>query len=456
MGNAMSILKGSLKTRVHAYPQELASFIFDLLRDPLVMERLRADGIDPAVQLPERAVLEQVISVCYQASLLREEERPIMFRLIISAPEIFPAHEGPPTGLQPLTFARTRPFNEYELHRLSPAVDFSRMLVGVCIDQKNMPQIWGIINSGTRWMQEVRGGRKTCPPLPSCPVIYVTGPGQISVSIGAKVIASLNCGQINFPSLNVFAARWLTESFASVRSEMRTLHAEARAESEKPWATLDPEFGRIVAQQVVRRIISVISNSRHGGMLIYLPPEMSPDPMVENPYISIKYPFCEDEPRQRFRTLMLRIMNTSAELLGDANAPEKVIGWEDYVTCQREEIALLDEAIFDLAHFIASLSAIDGAVVMTKRADLLGFGGLILGDIDKVQTVARALDTEGDLIETELSEGVGTRHRAAYRLCHELHDAHAIVISQDGNVRFVKWHNGSVTYWDHAPTGIPR
>ena len=452
----MPSLTGGLKTRVHAYPQELVSFIFDLLKDPFFMERLRADGIDPVVQLPERAVLEQVISVCYQASLLREEERPIMFRLIICLPETLPAHEGPPTGLQPLTFARTRPFNEYEVHRLGPAVDFSRMLVGVCLDQQNKPQIWGIINSGTRWMQEVRGGRKTCSPLPACPLIYVTGPGQISVSLGPQVIASLNGGQINCPSLNVFAAHWLTESFASVRSEMRALHAEARAKSEKPWATLDPEFGKIIAQQAVRRIISVIRNSCHGGMLVYLPPEMSPDLVVENRYISIKYPFCEDEPRQRFRTLMLRIMNVSAELLGDANAPEKVIGWEDYVTCQREEIALLDEAIFDLAHFIGSLSAIDGAVVMTKRADLLGFGGVILGDIDKVQMVARALDTEGDRIEMELSEGVGTRHRAAYRLCHELHDAFAIVISQDGNVRFVKWHNGSVTYWDQAPTGMPR
>jgi hypothetical protein len=456
MGNAMPSLTGSLETRVHAYPQELASFICTLLRDPLFMERLRADGIDPAVQLPAQDVLEQVISVCYQASLLREEERPIMFRLIICPPEIMSAHEGPPTGLQPLAFAKTRPFNEYELHRLGPAVDFSRMLVGVCLDQQNKPHIWGIINSGTRWLQEVRGGRKTCPPLPSCPLIQITGPGQIAVSLGHQSLAALHGGQINYPSLNVFAAHWLTESFASVRAEMRAQHALARARSEKPWATLDPEFGKIVAQQAVRRIISVIRNSCHGGMLVYLPSELGPDLVAENRYISIKYPFREAEPRQRFRTLMLRIMNASAELLGDANVPEKVIGWEDYVNCQQEEIALLDEAIFDLAHFIASLSAIDGAVVMTKRTDLLGFGGVILGDIDQVQTVARALDTEGDRIEMELSEGVGTRHRAAYRLCHELHDAFAIVISQDGNVRFVKWHNGSVTYWDQAPTGMPR
>ncbi len=442
--------------KAHAYPQELVAFILDLQRDPLFMEGLRTNGIEPRAQLPERAVLEQVISVCYQASLLREEERPIMFRLIIGAPEIFPAHEGPPSGLQPLAFAKTRPFNEYELHRLTPAVDYSRMLVGVALDRKNTPQIWGIINSGTRWQQEVLGGRKTCPPLPSCPIIYVTGPGQISVSLGPRMIASLNAGRINYPSLDVFAARWLTESFASVRSEMRELHAAARSKAKKPWARLDPQFGRIVAQQVVRRIISVIRNSRHGGMLVYLPPELAPDLAAGNRYLSIKYRIRDDEARQRFLTLMLRIFNTSAELLGDAADPGKIVGWEDYVSCQEEEIALLDEAIFDLAYFIASLSAVDGAVVLTKRSELLGFGGFILGDIDEVQTVARALDTEGDLIETELSEGVGTRHRAAYRLCQELHDAFAIVISQDGDVRFVKWHNGSVTYWIQAPTGMPR
>ncbi|MGA7564113.1 MAG: putative sensor domain DACNV-containing protein [Desulfobaccales bacterium] len=454
--NAAPVPTGDLKMRVHAYPQELVSFILDLQKDPLFMEGFHANGIAPPAQLPERAVLDQVISVCYQASLLREEERPIEFRLIICDPETLPAHEGPPTGLLALPFAKTRPFNEFELHRLTPAVDFSRMLVGVSLDQKNTPQIWGIINSGNRWLQDVLGGRKTCPPLPACPLIYVTGPGQISVGLGPKVIASLNGGQINYPSLDVFEGRWLTESFASVRSEIRELHIAARARAKKPWAKLDPSFGRMVAQQVVRRIISVIRNSRHGGMLVYLPPEMGPELESTNRYLSIKYHFREDEPRQRFRTLMLRIITTSAELLADPHDPEKVIGWEDYVTCQREEIAVLDEAIFDLAYFIASLSAIDGAVIMTKRSDLLGFGGFILGDVDEVRTVARALDTEGDQIETELSEGVGTRHRAAYRLCHELHDAFAIVISQDGDVRFVKWHNGSVTYWNQAPTGIPR
>ncbi len=440
---------------LHAYPRELVSFILDQWKDPLFVERLSSAGIDPSVQLPDRSVLEQVISTCYQASLMREEERPVLFRLIIRDHHLFPPDDGPPTGLHRLQFAKMRPFTEYELYRLAPAADFYRALIGVAVGPDNRVQIWGIVHSGTRWMQPIRGGTKAVPPLPSSPVIYVRGPGRIAVGIGPEIIASLNCGQISCPSVDIFSAPWLAESFASVRSEIEEMHEAARSRAKKPWAKLDPKFGRIITQQVVRRIISLIRSSHHGGMLVYLPTEMSRDISVMNRYISLKYRFREEEPRQRFRTLILRIMNTFAELHGESENSAKVVGWREYVNSRSEAIALLDEAIFDLAHFIAALSAIDGAVVMTKRQELLGFGGVISGDSEEAETITRALDIEGRFTQQEFIEEVGTRHRAAYRLCHELRDALAVVISQDGDARLVKWHNGSVTYWDEAATGVP-
>ncbi len=446
---------GFRRIPLHAYPGDLVSFILDRWRDPLFSERLRFAGMDPSIKLPDRKVLEQVISACYQASLMREEERPVMFRLIICDHHLFPPDDGPPIGLHRLQFDRMRPFNEYELCRLAPAVDFFRALIGVRLNHDNSAQIWGVVHSGTRWVQPISGGSKVVPPLPWSPVIYVRGPGRISVSIGPELIASLNSGRISCQSLDFFSAPWLAESFASVRSEIEEMHKAARARSGKPWANLDPKFGRMIGQQVVRRIISLIRDSHHGGMLVYLPTAMTQDIPAINRHISLKYRFCEEEPRQRFRTLILRIMSTLAELHGDPEDPKKVVGWQEYVSSRSEEIAHLDEAIFDLAHFIAALAAIDGAVVMNKRQDLLGFGGVISEDIALVDTVTHALDLEGKLTQRELGEEVGTRHRAAYRLCHELRDALAIVVSQDGDARFVKWHRGSVTYWDLAPTGMP-
>jgi DNA integrity scanning protein DisA with diadenylate cyclase activity len=85
---------------------------------------------------------------------------------------------------------------------------------------------------------------------------------------------------------------------------------------------------------------------------------------------------------------------------------------------------------------------------MNKHHDILGFGGMISGRRPSVKTVARALDLEATATMEEGTESVGARHRSAYRLAAALPDAVIIVISQDGNVRFVAQRAGRVTYWE--------
>src|SRR5215211_4491707 len=98
----------------------------------------------------------------------------------------------------------------------------------------------------------------------------------------------------------------------------------------------------------------------------------------------------------------------------------------------------------------ATKGSVDGAVVMSKRFELLGFGGEISGELPAVRTVAKALDLEGERITKEPTDGVGTRHRSAYRLCSALGEAVGVVVSQDGTARFVRRMDGGVAYWDHA------
>jgi DNA integrity scanning protein DisA with diadenylate cyclase activity len=86
---------------------------------------------------------------------------------------------------------------------------------------------------------------------------------------------------------------------------------------------------------------------------------------------------------------------------------------------------------------------------MTKRFELIGFGAEIRSDLGNVSHAARALDLEGLRSKNESIKGVGTRHRSAYALCNDWRNALAIVFSQDGGVRFVRFHDNKVTYWDH-------
>lgn len=123
---------GDKRNQKHAYPDDLARFVREHWEDSSRDAEGAKDERDDS--LPVAPVLEALLSTCYQASLLREEERPVTFRLIFANPDFFPEEEGPPEGLHRLEFSEPRPFDERELRRLSPAADFERSLIGACPD----------------------------------------------------------------------------------------------------------------------------------------------------------------------------------------------------------------------------------------------------------------------------------------------------------------------------------
>ena len=119
----------------YSYPGDLARFVRDRWGD---VPGPRG-GVDP---LPDAAALEGFFAACYQASMLREEERPVVFRAILTEPALFAPEGRPPEGLQRLAFPRPLPFAPRELRRLSVAADPQRTLIGVQRDVKGGLRIW--------------------------------------------------------------------------------------------------------------------------------------------------------------------------------------------------------------------------------------------------------------------------------------------------------------------------
>lgn len=438
---SFSAQRTKAKLMIHAYPQELA-----LLVTKTWNEHHGEETTEDA--LPDMPLLETLLSTCYQASLLREETRPIHFRIIFADPKIFPDNEGPPFGFHCLEFSTCLPLSAQGLRRLSSAANFPRSLIGVRISEKTGPEIWGIIHSGPRWLQALHGGRASAQKLPDALVVIATGPGNLEVKRGAISLGQICDGRVFGPSMNVFQAKWLQDSLKDVRAERLQIHEQSKGSANTAWATLEPELTEVIDKHMMKRMIAAVRAFDHGGTLVLLPPQRSAEICQAKDVVSIKYEFVEGEPRARFRTLIISVMNILAEI-GAQNPANKIFGWDDYQKTNDSRIASLDEAIFEVSHLIAALSTCDGAVILTKRFELLGFGAEIHCYSTDVSTVAHALDLEGDRVRLESTQSVGTRHRAAYRLCHALPDALVIVISQDGAVQFVKWKNAHVTYWEH-------
>jgi hypothetical protein len=407
----------------HAYPRQLASFV-----------RSRW-GAGPG--LPPERDLEAILSIAYQASVLRDEDRPVAFRLVLAPPDAFAGDSGPPTGVLALPFDVPRRFDEHELRRLSQAAKYHRTLIGVAATANDQFVIWGVVHTGPRWLPSVRAGEAHPPPLPDgALVVRAPAPGRLEVARGLATIAELRGGLITEPGLDVFESRWLAARFADIRDEVIALHRAAFADDAPPPRRLDQEAVRRIGQDVVRRTLAIMREAHHGGTLLFLPPDAA-DPGRRPPYLEVKYGFGAGPARRRYRAAMLDLLHALATERPDA----------------RSHVAESNEAIFEMSQLIAALAEVDGAVVLTRRFELVGFGAEIVGSLPHVERVARAVDLEGETRALEPPDNVGTRHRSVYRLIAAAPEVLAIVVSQDGAVQFVAQLGGDVTVWDHSAGG---
>lgn len=384
---------------------------------------------------------------------MREEERVVTFRAILADPGDFERGGGPPDGFHVLEFTDTRGFDPRELRRLSVAADFQRTMIGVNHDAERGLRIWGLVHTGSRWLRDAQGGRRAGTKPPEAPIVHVEAAGVLEVRKGYELVGKLEKGEISGARADLFESEWMQAEFSRIMGELNGLHEaardQAREHSGERWAPLEPDLTRRISERMLKRVVSVVGDSRHGGTVIFLPSGRLDELCGDDPYVDVKYPFAEGTARERFRDLIVGILNRKARLHGTTDGREPVpVGWEHFEQTTDGKISALDEALFEVAYLIAGLAATDGAVVMSKEHELLGFGGVVSGSLPGVKTVWRALDLEGEKLVEEAAEDQGTRHRSAYRIAAAVKDALVVVISQDGGVRFVSRKGERVVCWD--------
>jgi hypothetical protein len=416
----------------YSYPAQLA----ELVKKVWPKDRL--------AQLPQEHHLRQLFDIAYHASLMRDEDRPVTFRLIYGDPGLLPPNEGPPSGLMPLKLDRARPFNEQEIRRLSMAALYFRSMIGVSPSLRHDLQIWGMVVSGTRWLSSIAGGRYHGAPEPDSLVVHSLAPGRLTIYLGRRRVATLASGRIESKALDLFDAKWLQEIFTEVRSSFLN---EAFGENTNAiYVPVDVDFVRMMTYNIILRALAVVRNSRHGGTMVIVDPEDELALRESGAPVRFKYLIADCPGRRRYSRMLSQAILRLSDLASDLSRPRA--GWAEYQTLMDSELSDLDEALFDFAHFLADLMSVDGALVVTQALELVGFGTELRYEAPYLKSVRQALDLEGEIWANEPLDNLGTRHRAVYRFCFGYPRCLAIVVSQDGSVQFVRNHNGAVTYWN--------
>ena len=158
---------------------------------------------------------------------------------------------------------------------------------------------------------------------------------------------------------------WLPEQFAQFRGDLMARHEvavhRAAEYSGETWAPLEPNLPRRISERMMKRVIAVLRDARHGGTIIFVPMKHAENLGTDHAYINLKYRFQNGQPHHSFPDLVVDMLNRLAQIYGVEQRRRELVGWPEFEATTDDRLGTLDEALFETAHLIAGLASADGA-----------------------------------------------------------------------------------------------
>jgi hypothetical protein len=202
----------------------------------------------------------------------------------------------------------------------------------------------------------------------------------------------------------------------------------------------------------ISRLLLRIQRYAHGGALLIVPPNRPTG------HLRIKYPI----RYERLGTAVIDLAFWKAYLgwcvkALDADFVKKSKPLpRDLFNLTFESALAAEEGTEELSGclaMVASLSRIDGAVVLDGNLCVLGFGVELRATTDPPTVwLARSALGSPSALSPRNPAHFGMRHRSMFRYCMAHPDAIGFVVSQDSDIRCVKRVGARVLYWENVHT----
>lgn len=373
--------------------------------------------------LPPVTRLTHFLDTCFFATLQREEGRNTQFHLALM--DETQIGQKWIYRYSKFTFVHNlirlkppRPLAVNELVRLAPACNPEKTIVLAQI-RDSVFQIWGIVDVG--WPSfgphathglSVRG----------------LAPGEMEIYLHNRRLCLYKSGGIHLERGGLINDGRIYECLKETSFDLcREVRALLNLPVNQP--IHERHVDAIMYFRGLDRLIRSMQRLGHGGCILMVP-DITFDCASAN--VAVKYT-CADDRCAAWTALKGAGVNTAVEIDGHVQDPGEA----------REVEKGLAEALEALAH----LSAVDGAVLMTKKFQLIGFGAVVGFSTDTYEVFC-ADDRRGCETKKVDVERYGTRHRSAFDFCYRCPDAVAFVVSQDGGIKAVTRVADNVCFWE--------
>ncbi|MFP2909777.1 putative sensor domain DACNV-containing protein [Pyxidicoccus sp. 3LFB2] len=355
---------------------------------------------------PTRSVLTRLVETMLFASMAMEEGRlqPVG---IVFAEERAEFLKEVPWDI--ISIKSPNAFSVREVVKLAAICDFPRSFLVVMPDNEEL-KVFGV---GTPTKRSLFSGDRLVR-------VMAPRPGTVVVARGETEVVRYERGSIpELPPMHMVGGSHQRQ-FNSIG---RAVAGTTLLEAPKPDGFRDSFYGLHVSMQVYR-VAAQMSRHGHGGILAVFGSEA--DAKLPAGTRELEVPL-------GFGVAIRDEMATTFQRLGGQNRD----GPQPNVEERKLE---------RMRQQLLGFSAVDGAVLLSHRMDVLGFGAKL--PIPKEREVEVHTVTPQRSVGGPMDLKVrGTRHRAAATFADQNRDGMAVIVSQDGDAGVFQDLDGKVVYW---------
>jgi hypothetical protein len=286
---------------------------------------------------------------------------------------------------------------------------------------------------------------------PEALVVMSTRPGELSISRGDRSVLRLRDGGIVPVAQSVLLRGPVAEFFDAASGVFIHNACQLSGIDQNP---AEDDGLSCAHQSFIESVLWYTVELGHGGTRWFVPEEITHEDSRLLSRVSIKDVLPSTRPRNALVPAMAARLkhNALAERLQTRR------------TVKAEELEQLDalagdqqtceDAARDAARFIASLAAVDGAVVLTDTLRIIGFGAEVTASFSGGDKVHVAHTAEATATKEVRFAEYGTRHRSAFRFVASLEPSVGFIMSQDGGVKAVRQVGPKLVMWPYFQIGF--
>ena len=423
--------------KINATPADLARVVFNKIK-----------VLKTSLPLPNQAVLNKLFENLFYASLKTEESDFIKVTITLinsENPDPKPPKRIVKHRWNVIRFQENIDFDVENIVKLSKAADPWSSSLAVDFDSKGKLFIWGLIDQSIHYQNYLHYESESGPEQPGLFQTSITAIGTLLVILDYDLIATLKQNILISNYLDVFKYGKVSEIIKShsqiLTDEISLFLKEYPDEENEVW---DDQANNLWAT-TLSRILIRIQNYKHGGSIIITNETRNEFDVKHNIQYDRVYSALKN--LLKFSIANNSYSNLIFDLDDEEQIPIELYLDESISNSDKEESSNeLNGAI----RFVASLSCIDGLVVINQQLGVEGFGAVVknikLPELVYISKTARINITK---LESINPNHFGTRHRAMFSYCWKHEGSLGFVVSQDGDIRAITKFGDRLIMWEN-------